>query len=190
MSQAGVLNSVSNSPLPPTIPTIFATDINSPAIPGGGAGPANTLQIKGATSTGNNPNGIETIANPTLSNLLEVALTNRAVGSVTTTDGSTVTCVTLPLAATPGVYSFYGSVASHLPTGNYGAGYFFEGVSRTDGTTAVELGAQFTSYQEDPQMNLSTVILNVTGNSIIVTVQGIAATTINWSGVLNYTFIN
>jgi len=185
MSQAGVLNTVSNNPLPPTIATSYVTDINSPAVPSG-----NILQIKGATSTDNNPNGIETKANPSLSNLLNVQLTNRAVGSITTTNATPTNLISLPLGATPGVYAISGSVVGFIPSLGQGAGYFFEGVTRTDGVTATEFSGQFTNYQEDPALQTVLVLAATSGNSFIVEIEGVAATTIDWVSVINFIFVS
>ena len=185
MSQAGQLNTVSNNPLPPTIPTSFTTDINSPAVPSG-----NILQIKGATSTDNNPNGIETVANPSLSNLLQVVLTNRAVGSITTTNATPTNLITLPLGATPGVYAISGSVAGYIPAASQGGGYFFEGVTRTDGVTATEFSGQFTNFQEDLAIKPAFVLAATSGNNFIIEIEGVAGTTIDWVGIINFIFVS
>ena len=185
MSQAGVLNVVSNNPLPPTIATSYTTDKGSPAIPA-----SNILQVKGATSTDNNPNGIETIANPTMSNLLNVALTNRAVGSATTTNATPTNLISLPLGATPGVYSISGSVAGYIPAASQGGGYFFEGVTRTDGTTATEFSGQFTNFQEDLAIKPAFVLAATSGNNFIIEIEGVAGTTIDWVGIINFIFVS
>jgi hypothetical protein len=184
MSQAGVLNSVSSNPLPPTIPTSFLT--NS----GTGVPASNQLSITGGTSTDNNLNGIETDANPNLSKFVHVKLTNRATGSITTTDGSTVNLVTLPLGSTPGVYAISGSICGYIPAASQGGGYFFEGVTRTDGATATEFTGQFTNFQEDSAIQTAFVLAATSGNNFVLEITGIAATSINWVGVVNFTFVS
>jgi hypothetical protein len=109
-------------------------------------------------------------------------------GSVTTTNASTVTCLTLPLGLVPGVYSVSGSVAGFIPAAGEGGGYFYQGVFRTDGTTATEIGGEFTSFQEDPAIAPGFVTVIASGNNAIVQVTGIAATTIDWVSNLTYTF--
>lgn len=184
MSQAGILNTVSNSPLPPTIPTSFLTD-NGTAIPA-----TNVLSITGLTSTDNNSNGIETDANPNLSKFLHVKLTNRAVGSVTTNDGSTVTLISLPLGATPGTYAIYGSIAGFSVGNDAGGGYFYEGVVRTTGVVAVELGGEFTNFKEDTTFQSAFVQVTSSGNNFIVEVTGIVGQVIDWTGILNFVFVS
>jgi hypothetical protein len=180
MSQAGPL-STANNPIAPTIPTSFVTD-DGTAVPA-----LNVLSVTGGTSTDNNSNGIETDADPNLSKFLHIKLTNRKVGSLTTTDASTTNLISLTLGATPAVYAISGQICGFVPATGDGAAYFFEGVTKTNGVTATDFAGQFTNFQEDTSIQNVQVTATTTGNDFVIEITGIAATTINWIAVINFT---
>jgi hypothetical protein len=177
-----IYKAVESGNLPPSVPTSFVTD-NGTSVP-----VSNIENIIGGTSTANNSNGIATKANPNGSNTLEIDLTNRAVGSITTTNATPVNIISLPLGSTPGVYAISGSVAGYIHGANQGAGYFFEGVTRTNGSVATEFTGQFTNFDEDPAIQPAFVLATTSGNSFIIEIEGVAATTIDWVAVINFIF--
>lgn len=181
MSQAGIINT-SSGPVPPAVPTTFITNVNSPSVP-----IANIEQIKGGTTTTNNTNGIQTDGSSG-SNLLTVQLTNRVFGSLTTSDASTQTLVSLNLGATPGVYAVFGEVAAFISASSSGATYYFQGGAKTDGVTTTVIGGEFTSFQEDTAFSVSTSFVDLTssGNAVVINVTGILSTSINWVSLMNY----
>jgi hypothetical protein len=169
-----IKNSTSGGSIPPTVPESFVTD-DGTAIP-----VANVLNIKGGTTTEDNHNGIQTVANPHGSNNLVVELTNRGVGTVTTTDATPTTSFSFPLDATPGLYTFQGYFSGFIPASNAGGSYFFDTSIKTNGTTATEIGTNYTTILEDPAMANSDINVTTSGNNAIFEVIGTAATAINW----------
>jgi len=170
--------------LPPTVPTSFVTD-NGTVVPA-----ANTVNINGGTTTANNSNGIQVIANPTGSNNMVPELTNRATGSVTTVGATTSAAITLPLGAVPGVYTFDIVVAGFATAGPgvpLGAGFTIVGSIRTTGASAVLIPTQVPDHFEEGAMAASTALLAVSGNNALVNVTGVAGFTIDWNATLNYT---
>lgn len=192
MSQAGEINSAS-LPVPPTVPTSFVTDVNSPSIPAG-----NIENVFGGTTTSNVSNGVQTDGSSG-GNTLTVKLTNRAVGASTTTGAASSNIITLPLGATPGVYTFDITVAGFAKTGvgtPLGAGFTIVGAVRTTGAAATLIPTQVVDHFEEgalggPPTQVSAV-LGVSGNNAVVTVTGISdggvGFVIDWNATLNYTF--
>ncbi len=170
--------------LPPAVPTSFVTD-DGTAIP-----LANVLNVNGLTSTDNNTNGIKTAANPDLSKFLEIQLTNRIIGSATTSDGlgQSQILFTFPLAAA-GTYLFYTRIVGFNTTANLSAAYASYRAFRTDGVTPVLISANTTFESEEGAMSGVLVANGFTGNSATLTVTGIAANTISWTSLTEYTFI-
>lgn len=175
MSQ--IYKSVSSSP---SVPTTFDTDVDSPAVPA-----ANILNVFGRQSSVNNINGIQTDGSSG-SNTLTVQLTNRATGTVTTTNATPTTIITFPLAAVPTVYSIDGLVSGYDSTNSSGCGFFFVACMRTNGTTAVEVGSEITSSFDDTPDMTTNVLVTASGNNMLIQVQGVAATTIDWLAQFNY----
>ena len=179
MSQAGIISTTSG-PVPPTVATTYVTDVNSPAIPA-----ANILDVFGGDTSSNNDNGIQTDGSSG-SNVLTVQLTNRQTGSVTTADATLTTIITFPLGATPGTFYIYGNIQAFSAAGPSSGSYSFSGGYRTDGATATEVGTEFHDQFEDLALITSDIFLNTSGNNVLVQVQGVAATSINWSSLIEY----
>ncbi len=182
MSQ--IYKSLASGPVPPTVPTSFVTDVNSPAVPA-----ANILNVIGGDTTANNDNGIRTDGSSG-SNTLTIQLTNRATGIVTTIDATPTTILTFSLGATPGVYFVDGSIAAFDVTDTAGGAYSFSTAMRTTGAAAIEIGTEFKDLFEEASMAASDFNITASGNNLIVSVIGIAAKTINWNAYLNYRFVS
>ncbi len=186
MSQ--IIKNLASGPVPPAVPTSFVTD-DGTAIP-----LSNVLNVNGKTSTDDNTNGIQTAANPDLSKFLEIQLTNRIIGSATTSDAGsqTQTLFTFPLAAFPGgTYLFYTRIVGFNQTDNLSAAYASYRAFRTDGTTPTLISANTTFESEEGAM---TGVLVANGfsvtNDATLTVTGIAAKTISWTSITEYMFIS
>lgn len=177
MSQ--IYKSLASGPVPPTVPTSFVTDINSPAIPA-----ANILNEIGGSVTTNNNNGLQTDGSSG-SNTLTIQLTNRITGSVTTTDATPTTLATFSLGATPAVFTFDIQIACFNATAINGDGYFISGSARTDGVTATLCGTPDKIVNEEV-VDTSDANMVVSGNSVVVQVTGIAANTHRWRTVATY----
>lgn len=189
MSQFFIDTNVAPPPLPPTVPTSFVTDVNSPAVPS-----ANVLNEIGGTTTANNANGIRTDGSSG-SNTLTIQLTNRATGTVTTSDATPTTLITLALGVTPGVYTFDISIAGFAKAGAgtpAGCGYTIVGSVRTTGASAVLVPFQAVDHFEEAALQAPqpTAVISVSGNNALVTVTGLAGFTIDWNGTLNYIFVS
>lgn len=179
MSQAGIINT-SSGPVPPTVATTYITDVNSPAIPA-----ANILNVFGNDTTANSVNGIQTDGSSG-SNTLTVQLTNRLQGTVTTTNATLTTIITFPLSASATVYAVFGNIVARDVTDTAGAFYSIDTAVRTDGVTATEIATEYDTQLEDVAMTNADIFSNVSGNNLLIQVQGIAGKTINWSAVFQY----
>ncbi len=178
---------VTAAPLPPTVPTQFNTQ-NGNATPSG-----NILIINGFDSTENNDNGIISkggVAGTGTVNEVDIILTNRSTGQVTTSDVTPTTIITFSLGATPGVFYINGDIAAYDLTDIAGGAYSFTSGARTDGVTATEIGTEFKDVLEDVAMITSDYAVSVSGNNVIISVIGIAGKTIHWNCYLTYRFVS
>lgn len=182
MSQ--IYKSSASGPVPPTVPTSFPTDVNSPAVPA-----ANILNVFGGDIATNNDNGIQTDGSSG-SNTLTVQLTNRMTGIVTTVDATPTVVLTFPLSATPGVYYIEGDLVAFDITDTAGAAYSFSSAVRSTGAAAIEIGTEFKDLFEEPLISAADFTISASGNNLLVTVTGIAATTIDWNCFLMYRFVS
>lgn len=174
---------VSAGSLPPSVPTSFPTDVNSPAIP-----IANVLNVLGGDTTANDNEGIRTDGSSG-SNTLTIQLTNRVKGVVTTTNATPTSIITFALSATPGVYEIGGSVAAFDITDTAGASYSFTSGIRSTGAAAIEIGTQFTTNFEEAALAAADIDVTVSGNNIIIQVTGILGKLIDWDALFTYRFV-
>lgn len=181
MSQIYKQNSGSG-PIPPTVPTSFVTDINSPAIPA-----ANILNVLGNDTTVNNANGIQTDGSSG-SNTLTVQLTNRTRVTATTSDGGgqvqTVNIFT-PVAAS-GI-TFVVSITGYDAANNEMAGGELIGIGRrSGGGVTVVVGTNDTFVEKDPGLIATDYDIVTNGTLIQARFTGVAGRTINWAAVFIY----
>lgn len=185
MSNGYILQNSGN--LPPVVPTSFTTQ-DGTAVP-----LANIIIIDAFDSSENVDNGITTKGGAAAgdppgsgtANEASVYLTNRATAQVTTVDATLTTLLTLSAGLTGCIY-VYGNVQAFNSSTPSGGTYSFAGGFRTDGITATELGTELHDEFEDPILVTSDIFITASGNNILVQVQGVAATTINWNCLLEY----
>lgn len=182
MSQFFV-NADGGGPLPPTVATQYNANSGS-AVPA-----ANILVVNGDNQTpfsdaNYSDSGVESVAS---GNTVTYFITNRTTAQPVTTDDIKTAIITLPLGAIPSVFFFTGTVQALNITISEGATYSFSGGFRTDGATATEIGTEFADVFEEPNMVNTDIFLETDGgNSVVVSIKGIAAETINWNIELQY----
>ncbi len=178
--------------LPPSVPESFTTDVqdNTTSGPGNSVPVLHVLQIKGRETNQNNDNGIRTDSDPEGGNIIYVELTNRITGTVTTTDATPTTLVSLPMGTISGVYLVQGDITAYDVTDSEGAAYTFIGAAKTDGATGTEISVEAKDVFEEVAMAAADFTLGVTGNDAFISVQGIIGKTINWSCLFTYRFVS
>lgn len=186
MSQ--VIKNLASGPVPPTVATSYTTDVrdNTTTSPGTAIPSSNNLEILGRDTIQSNDNGIRTDADPNNGKFLYVELTNRIHSSVTTTDATPTSLFSFSLGSTPSAYNFELNFSVYDRTNNKGAAYTVLYGLRTDGITATNISFTTPLNGEDSELNPSSLQVVNSGNSLIGTVTGIAATTINWQLVGYY----
>lgn len=186
MSQAGI-NNTSSGPVPPAVATSYITQ-NGTAVP-----LANVLIVNAFDSVENNDNGIITkggVVGTGTSNEVDIILTNRQTGQITTVDATPTTIITFALGATPGVYYISGDIVGYDITDIAGAAYNFTSGIRTTGAAGVEISTEFKDIFEEAAMSPADFNVNVSGNNMIIQIIGIAAKTIDWNCYLTYRFVS
>jgi hypothetical protein len=172
----------SGGPIPPVIPTSFDTD-DGTAIPA-----ANILNVNGVDSTENNANGILTRANPDLSNNLEIVITNRLQGTVTTANATPTPIITFTPTVV-GSYTIESRITAYNTTDTLGSGYSLFGTARFDGVNSNLCGTADRIVNEEAGMENASSTFTVSGPNILINAVGLAGKTINWSAVSLYTFV-
>lgn len=164
----------------PTVPTTFTAD-------SGSATPAlNNLNVFGGNTVTNNDNGITTSG---AASTLNIQLTNRATGATTTADATPISILTIPLGATPATFLLFGNVQAFNASTPSGASYSVNAAFRTDGITATFIAGEFDNIFEDADLVNASASLDALGNSVVLSVQGIAGTNINWNSILEYRMV-
>lgn len=171
-------------PVPPTVAEQYTTDDGTIAIPA-----ANNLNVFSRETTDDNLQGIQTTADPNLSDNLYIELTNRISGFISTMDATPTNIVSFPLGATAGVYSFQGSLEAFNTTDVAGAAYTWSAGVRTTGAAGVLIGTEFKDEFEEAAMSTADFDVQIVGNNLIVQVTGIALKAIDWRALIIYRFV-
>lgn len=184
----------SSGPIPPIIPTEFDTQ-------DGNAVPDNNILLVYAYDTSeNNDNGIETkggIAGGDppgtgATNEVDIYLTNRLTGTVTTVGATTSPIVTFTPSVI-GTYAIECRIAAYNTTGSLGAGYSVFGTARFDGVNSNLCGTPDKIVNEEGAMSAANVTMTVSGANILINGLGYQLLgvdqSINWSAVGLYTFV-
>ena len=161
----------------PTITSLGVAMNGQLPIGSAGANPvlANITSSGGTITVNNGPGTID----------LEIA--QSVNHTVTTTDATPTTIISFSLGATPGVYTFMGSLAAYNTTDTTGGSYTFAAGTRTSGT---ELGVEYKDEFEDTGMVSSDFNIITSANSLVIQVVGLASKTIDWVCNLNYIFVS
>jgi hypothetical protein len=191
MSQAGIISVSGGGGGGSPIETI--TTQSGTAVP-----VANNIILNAYDTTENSDNGIETKAGVAggdppgtgVVNEVDVYLTNRATGQLTTVDATKTTIISFPLGIVAGTFYMEGNVEAFAATGPSSGAYTYSVGYRTNGVTATIIGSQFHDTFEDAAFTTTDIFTDVSGNNAIVQVQGLAGTSINWNAELNYRQVN
>ena len=173
MSQ--VYKNLAAGPVPPEVATSYVTD-DGTAIPA-----ANVLNVLGG-------DGIETYADPDLSNNLFIKVQNSFVDQATTVGAVTadLSTITLPISGTYTIESRIAAWKTVGGAGDAGAGYSINGVVRSSGGVATIIGDSDGFAHSDTELDDADVEIVVSGNTAIVRVLGVTGLTINWGGFTVY----
>lgn len=128
-------------------------------------------------------NGIATTAS---GSTLKTYLSNRDSVLITTSNNTKTAAITFALDANPGVYYFWGNVQAFNTTAPAGAAYSFSGAFRTNGVTNVEIGTDFADIFEEASMTALNLFVEASSNNVVISVQGLAANTIDWNILMDY----
>ncbi len=184
MSQ--VIKNLASGPVPPSVATSYVTQ-DGTAIP-----LANVLIVNGFSSDEDDDDGIITkggVVGTGLQNELDVVITNRIQGSGTTTNNTLTTIATFDLGADPGVYYISGTIIGYDTTNVAGGCFPFEFAARTTGLSGIEIASEFVNEIYEDDFGYDTVQVEISGNNVVVQVQGDLATTIEWNTLSTYTFV-
>jgi hypothetical protein len=164
----------------PTITSLGVAMNGQLPIGSAGANPvlANITSSGGTITVNNGPGTID----------LEIA--QSVNHTVTTTDATPTTIISFSLGATPGVYTFMGSLAAYNTTDTTGGSYTFAAGTRTSGSAGTELGVEYKDEFEDTGMVSSDFNIITSANSLVIQVVGLASKTIDWVCNLNYIFVS
>lgn len=179
MSQ--IIKNLASGPVPPAVPTSFVTDVNSPSVP-----IANVENIIGGSSIVNTTAGIRTDGSSG-SNTITIQLTNVQNDSVTTTDATPTILSTFTMPVVPAVQNYEYKISAFNATDLLGSIYLVIAGARTTGAAASSLNTADITSIEEGAMSACIVAFGTAGNTVTITVTGIAGKTIRWSSQLRYT---
>jgi len=177
--------STSSGPIPPTVPIQFTTQ------DGDATTNNNIIIINGFDSAENNVNGIITkggVVGTGTANEVDVVITNRLQGTVTTANATPTPIITFTPTVT-GTYAIEVRIAAYNTTSTLGAGYSLFGSIRWDGANSNLCGTVDKIVNEEGAMSSANVTMTVSGANTLINAVGYATESINWSAVGLYTFV-
>lgn len=195
---ASIMGIGGSGPIPPTIATTYTTQDGN-AVPS-----SNVLLVKAFDSTENNDNGIATKGGVAAgdppgtgaTNELDIYLTNRYSGSVTTTDDTPTQVLILSIPLYPAVYNFVGTMNLFDVTNVLGSVINYSYSFRTTDVLGlpgvpVQLNPFDQNIQEDPGTGGTFVFnINGAGQTFAISVTGVAATTMKWKFTGTFTVVS
>lgn len=187
---------VSEGSLPVDVPTSFTTDLGT-AVPDN-----HILDVKGVETANDNIQGIQTRGGTSTqggaTNDLEIQFTNRATGTIQTTDNSTLDVITLDLSTVKnssnaalgnGLLGIEIEIVAYVDALPTGAHYTLNGDILFFGGNILILGTPVRTMTGDATIfDVSQVAVSFSGSNIEVEVTGITGTTIKWTAYLSYLF--
>lgn len=183
MSQAGIINVAGGGGGGAPVQTL--TGDSGGAVPPTG----NNIFVLGGSTQVNNNTGITFIGNPGTSTLTGT-LTNRFQATTNTVAGgsSTVTLLGITPVLAAGTYTFDLKVAAFATSGPAAAnGYTIVGAIRSTGAATVLLpNQQQDSFEETFG---ASAVVGVAGNTMTITVTGVAANNFNWNIAGEYIYV-
>lgn len=182
MSQ--IYKALTSGPVPADVATSFVTDDATTAIPA-----LNILNVLTDQSNTNKDSGLLSVADPDNGDNLYIKLSNRATSQIQTTDATETLLLSLELGVGDGTYIAEGNLIAYNSTDDLSAAYTFIGAARSSGGAATEIGIENKNIWEEGTMSGLDFTVEVSGNNLIVNVEGLAGKTIDWNGILTYRYI-
>lgn len=180
MSQAGGTSS-SSGPLPPVVATSYVTD-NGTAVPS-----LNVLDIFGGETIADTDNGIATFGGfPETANSFEIdiRLTNRSTDVTKTEDATPVSFIVYtPVDTSSTTFRLF--LTGYDTNGNAIGGEQI-GLALKTGGVATIIGTNDTFDESSPALNTADWKVDSSGGTLIITLTGVAATTIFWRTLFEY----
>ena len=179
MSQAGIINISGGGGGGTPIQTVTGNS-------GGPVSPtANNINIVGGVSNINDSNGITVIGTPGTSTET-ITLTNTQNDSVTTNDATPTIISIFTMPIVPAVQNYEYKISALNVTDSLGAVYLVEAGARTTGLASFSLNTADITTIEETTMSGCLVAFGVSGNTVTLTVTGLAGKTIRWSSNLTF----
>lgn len=119
-----------------------------------------------------------------------VQLKNQIIGTVTTSNDTPTTIITLPLGVTAGSYLFRIDISGFNASTPAAVGYFITSGMKTTGIVASVLPNQIGDEFEDTALALCDWNVLPSSNNAIIQVKGATGLSINWKAVLTFTFMS
>lgn len=183
MSQAGPLSSGGGPPPPPGTDITFDLDVGTTT------SVLSVMEVVGVDDFDENDNGIFTNANPNLSNVTQIVLSNRRVDTGSVTGAITTDLFTQDLGGVAGTYNFQVFVSGFESTTPAACAYTIFGSIRTTGAAATLIITQDIIADEEAALLGADCELVVSGNNAILRVTGVAGLTINFKALATYIFV-
>lgn len=142
---------------------------------------ANNINVIGDTTS------INVSGNPA-THTLTVSAANQQTYTLTTLNAVPANLITFALPSNT-CYSFVVNLVAAQSDFSHGAGGIVSAAVRNAGAGAVSIGAATYAVPQDFGGTFN-VTATVSGNNFVLTVTGLAATTINWKAVTTYTEIH
>jgi hypothetical protein len=169
-----IIKNLASGPVPPAVPTSFVTD-DGTAIPS-----LNVLNVLGGS-------GVETYADPNLSNNLYIKIQNSTTDTGQTIDNQTISLSTIDCSAA-GTYFFTTQISAYDVSGVEAAGgTLYTTVRSTAGVVTVIDDTDAIAHRTS---NLSAINYELidSATNVILQVTGQNGFTLNWGAITNYVY--
>ncbi len=167
MSQIYVPTTSSTPSIPTNFTVDYALDAGVYTPPGSLTPVANNLFINGLTTDFDNPNGIQTVADPNNSQFMLVELTNRFSQTEIAPDNSTTILLAFPLDPVSGGYRFYFDVIAIDTFNDDVCGYTIQATFKTLGGVASVVQTPYIDADEDIMLNAINMNASLSNEAIL-----------------------